>query len=213
LSGEDTESLVQYAPEFRPLHRFMDDLRNFATRGFETPLSHLKTYTLDTLNKQMWIELRHEWRTKFKIATSPEWETAVGAVHLGLLRGIPLAERDAMMEAMQVDDISGRLMAFSDVILFFPVEDYEEYLKGGTASMLSEVYSLAASACLSLMKLEVEGKHIMGPVFRGDANALSLLQSFRDGMTTRHFMKRYAPRARSIQLQPSLAVPVTSRTD
>ena len=197
------ESYVEYGPELRPLHRFMDDLRNFATQGRENPCKRFPCYTIRTHSEREWDEMKQIWRTKFHTATSSEWDMAVGAVRLGPLHDMPMNERTIWMDAL--DHKTDRIMAVSDVLLMFPARDYEEYLKSETAALRSQVYSLAASATLSLIKLELEPEgHVMGPLYRGDAKALELLQSFREGMTTRHFMRRYAPRqkVKPMQIQP-----------
>jgi hypothetical protein len=80
----------------------------------------------------------------------------------------------------------------SDVFLFFPAPDFLQYVRREMSPLLSQVYSLAASATLSLIKLELERKHNLGPIYRGDVEALKLLQSFRAKMKTAQFLKLYA---------------------
>jgi hypothetical protein len=182
----------------------MDDFRAFAAQQLEVhvkPLSH--GYGLMTLDKEGWAKCKQTWRNN-NIGSQYEWDSAVGGVQLFKISA------DKRTDLVINKGFELALVVF-DAYLVFPEDVYAEY-REGKVSPFSEVYCLAASACLRLIELELlnDGTHFVGPIYLGDAKALGLLQLFRAEMTTRRFMRRYAPRIRDIQLQPSSAVPATS---
>jgi hypothetical protein len=196
----------RYDPDFHPLRRFMDDFRSFAAQQLGVsvrPLPH--GYGLMTLGKDGWAKCKQTWRNN-NIGSQYDWESAVGGVQLFKISA------DKRTDLVINNGFELALVVF-DAYLIFPEEVYDAY-REGKVSPFSEIYCLAASACLRLIELESlnDGTHFVGPTYLGDTKALNLLQRFRDEMTTRQFMRHYAPRVRSIQLQRSSAVPATSKT-